>query len=169
MKLEELLTASGRDLDSAEARSLLTSPKTRAALLAMIHPLPQVGQGPLLRALLQSEVEYRRSLDQGSVVDEGDYFENIYWCAFLLAQVGELRDVLPLWRAKHTNFDVGCGFDAEALIGPGLQRTLDYLSSLSTSEAADASQYIEAASAHLTESDVQEWRAFRADYFGPRE
>ena len=45
--------------------------------------------------------------------DPDDYFENINLCATLLYIIGDLNDVLAMWSAKRSNFDLGCGFDIQ--------------------------------------------------------
>jgi hypothetical protein len=73
--------------------------------------------------------------------------------------------VIRLWRAKYTNFDVGCGFDAEALVGAGIHETLEYLSRDSSPEAAEVRAYIERELGRETDERLARWRRYRTDYF----
>jgi hypothetical protein len=66
-------------------------------------------------------MEYRRT--HGS----DEYFENLYWCAFLLNLVGDPSDVPMMWEAKHIDFDTGAGFDVQFLLGASVEPTFDYL------------------------------------------
>jgi hypothetical protein len=163
------MTATTDRLQDAEAKALLGQPRNRAYLYRRMHPRPDPSLAPLLRVLLQHEVEYREWLDRSSPrdreADDEGVFEYIYWCAFLLAQLGDPEDAIRLWRAKHTNFDVGCGFDAESLVGAGLCETLKYLSHDLSSDAAKARDYIERELGRETNERLAHWRRYRTEYF----
>jgi hypothetical protein len=171
LHLDDIMTAGADRLQDAEAKALLGQPRNRACLYRRMHPRPEPSLAPLLRVLLQHEVEYRGALDSSvsgdCEADDEDAFEYIYWCAFLLAQLGDPEDVIRLWRAKHTNFDVGCGFDTEALLGAGIHETLAYLSRDSSPEAAEARAYLEGGLEREVDERLARWRRFRTDYFSP--
>ena len=42
-----------------------------------------------------------------SIKDDGDSYEGIYRCAFLLYRLGNTSDIHTLWVAKHINMYVG--------------------------------------------------------------
>src|SRR5215203_3225581 len=75
----------------------------------------------LLKALFNLEVNYRNDEH-----NDGEFFENIYHCAFFLFTIGDLNDVMPMWKAKTSNFDLGCGFDIQFLVGAGVEETTEY-------------------------------------------
>lgn len=56
-----------------------------------------------------------------------EFFENLYWCAFLLHLIGDPADVPMMWQAKHSDFDTAAGFDVQFLLGAGAETTLTYL------------------------------------------
>lgn len=96
-------------LASQEAHDCLRQVNVREQIYASMHARP--ARPDLLRKLLEYEVTLWKA------EPETPAFENLYWCALLLFQLGRLEDVLPLWRAKNTNFDTACGFDAQFLVG----------------------------------------------------
>jgi hypothetical protein len=132
----------------------LGDPAGRERLLADIDPQRAGEHHALLRSIFQAEMEHRR--DGG-----GDkFFENLYWCAFLLYLVGDPSDVPMMWHAKHLDFDTGCGFDVQYLLGAGAQPTLAYLTDHGYADIAqELSAYPE-----LSE-DPQDWLTFRRGYF----
>jgi hypothetical protein len=78
----------------------------------------------LLREILRIEIEFRRNPQPTPPGYDTAAVEGIYWYAFLLFRAGSPADVIPLWRAKHSNFDTACGFDIEFLLGAGLEPTI---------------------------------------------
>jgi hypothetical protein len=90
----------------------------------------------------------------------------LHWCAFLLWRVGDLRDVILLWRAKNIDFDTACGFDIQFLTGAGLNQTIEYLESSADPEARSALEYIMKCRAAGDFDDLQAWAIWRTDYFG---
>jgi len=127
--------------------------KQRAEALAGIDPAQPYRQHHAdLRSILAAEVAYRR--DGGE-----DYYENLYWCAYLLFCIGDLNDVEALWEAKHTTFDTACGLDGQALLGAGLEATVRHAKSIGRPEIAT---YLEELSVGL---DLAAWAAFRRAYF----
>jgi hypothetical protein len=145
---------------SAEASQLLDAPSFRQEVLREIHRNPSIDVSGLLRAILDREANCRLS------AKSEEYFENLYWCAFLLWRVGDLRDVIPLWRAKNIDFDTACGFDIQFLTGAGLNQTIEYLESSTDPEAKPALEYIMKCRAAGDFDDLQAWAIWIADYFG---
>ena len=95
----------------------------------------------------------------------GDYFENLYWCAFLLWRAGDVLDVIPLWRAKNTDFDTAGGFDVQFLTGAGLDETIRYLQARTDTEARNALDCMRSAGMPGNSTTPQEWALWRAEYF----
>jgi len=145
---------------SAEASRLLDVSSFRQGVLREIHRSPSRDASGLLRAILDREADCRLS------GKSEEYFENLYWCAFLLWRVGDLRDVIPLWRAKNIDFDTACGFDIQFLTGAGLNQTIEYLESCADPEAGPALEYIMNCRAAGDFDDLQAWAIWRANYFG---
>jgi len=132
----------------------LSDPAGRARLLGDIDPRHARAHHALLRTIFQAEMADRRA------VGGGEYFENLYWCAFLLYLVGDPDDVPMMWQAKHIDFDTACGFDVQFLLGAGARQTLEYLEGRGHSDIArELRAYPE-----LTE-DLDEWESFRRGYF----
>jgi hypothetical protein len=150
-------------LASDGAQRLLSDVRRRRALYAALHPTPDPSYRPLLRALLALEVAYRKAGDSDEEV--GDAFEHIYWCGFLLYEICALEDVMPLWRAKHTNMDTGCGFDSQLLVGAGVDETLAFLRAHDDAEHQRAAEYVEQCLDAGDFAGIAEWRAFRLAYF----
>lgn len=150
----------------------LETPAGRKLALRAIAPEEASLHHELLRRLFTEEVEFRRRLAHDDLGDEGwdpawgeddDYFENIYWCAWLLFLVGEPSDVPSMWHAKYkVDFDLGGGFDIENLLGAGPARTVEWLRERSMHEIAEGL-------AHWCENDYADeltrWSEYRRGYF----
>jgi hypothetical protein len=144
---------------SPESLRQLDDPSFREEILRAIHRDPTSDAGGLLRHLLDLEVADRKANNSG------EYFENLDWCGFLLYRVGDVRDVLTLWRAKQTNFDTGCNFDAQFLVGAGVDETIAYLRASSETDAAAALDYLLECQASGVFANLEEWRQWRLAYF----
>ena len=94
--------------------------KEREDALRSISPTTAKNFHSLLKEIFEKEIAYRKS---GA---DAEYFENIYWCAFLLFNVGDILDVEMMWNAKQMDMDIGAGFDVHYMVGAGVERTIDY-------------------------------------------
>jgi hypothetical protein len=109
-----------------------------------------------VRGIFHAEIECR-SADPDF---EPEYFEDLYWSAFLLHIIGDPSDVPLMWRAKHIDFDTGCGFDVQFMLGAGAAATLAYLNEHGHADIAEAlSAYPE------LDDDLRDWVAARREYF----
>jgi hypothetical protein len=88
-----------------------------------------------IRATLRKEIELERNSGQR----EDDL---ALLCCVQLFSRGLLEDVILIWEAKSSGFDLGSYLDVQLLCGAGLQQTKVYLSSLDSNEAAAALSYI---------------------------
>jgi hypothetical protein len=79
---------------------LIDDASFREGLYSEIHQRPPQAHRPLLQELLIKEMKYREE------DPDDDFFENLYWCGFLLYRIGDVSDVALLWQAKNVNFDV---------------------------------------------------------------
>lgn len=149
-------------LATDEAARLLSDVERRVSLYRAMHPRADPSYAPLLRALLAHEVAFR--LEPGD--DPEGRFENLYWCALLLTQIGDVRDVLALWRAKNTDFDTGCAFDVQFLVGAGVQETLAFLARSDDPVAPEIAEYISMCVAARDLDGLEGWLEFRRNYFG---
>ena len=131
-------------------------PAGRERQLAAIDPDGTGEHHSLLRRILSVEAQYRRD------GEPGDYFENFYWCAFLLYCVGDVDDALTLWRAKHTDFDSSLYFDWQYLLGAGVEPTLSHLRDTGHADIADL-----LADRLVDEPDLEYWEQGRRRYFYP--
>jgi hypothetical protein len=148
-------------LASDEAARLLADADRRTSLYRAMHPRADPAHAPLLRALLAHEVTFRSD----PIHDGDDRFENLYWCGLLLSQIGDVRDVPALWRAKRTNFDTGCGFDVQFLVGAGVPQTLAFLARSDDPAAREAAEYISKCAAAGDFDDLDDWLTGRCEYF----
>src|SRR6186713_2064444 len=99
----------------------LGDPAERERLLAGVDPHRAAEHHALLRDILRAEM--RLWDEDGS----GEFYENLYLCAFLLYHVGDVDDAPLLWEAKGIDFDSFCGLDFQFLLGAGVERTLAHL------------------------------------------
>jgi hypothetical protein len=129
-------------------------PADRERLLAGVDPQRAGERHELLRTIFRAEMGHRAE------VGDSEYVENLYWCAFLLHLVGDPADVPMMWQAKHLDFDTGCGFDVQFMLGAGAQATLSYLADHGHAEIAQA-----LSRAPELGEDIDVWRAFRRSYF----
>lgn len=132
----------------------LADPAARARVLGGIEPGQAGAHHERLRAIFHAETADRRA------GGDSEFFENLYWCAFLLYRVGDPADVPMMWAAKFIDFDTSCGFDVQFLLGAGPERTLGHLNANGHEEIARRlAEYPE------LHDDLTEWETFRRDYF----
>jgi hypothetical protein len=143
----------------------LASPGERAALLKNIPPDDPTPHHDQVKSIFRAEMAFRREIYQASDHDNGDfeqYYENLYWSAYLLSRIGDPSDVPMMWEAKNLDFDAYSGFDVQFLLGAGSEATLAYLRQNGREDIAEAlTEYPE-----LSE-DRQEWETWRHGYFYP--
>jgi hypothetical protein len=90
---------------------------------------------PRVRELLASEAEAERS--HRARVDDLALL-----CCVQLFSRGYLEDVLRIWDAKQSGFDLSCSLDVQLLCGAGLAETKGFLASQEDLRAASALNYI---------------------------
>jgi hypothetical protein len=149
-----------RDSETQEGHAALADPAFRGQIYRSLHPNPDSADHALLLRLLELEMKYR-----GDDTNSGEHFENLYWCGLLVQRLGIITDVLPLWRAKNVNFDASCGFDAQFLVGAGVEQTLDYLSRTDHPQAKDAYDYLIICRDAQDFEDLDLWLESRISYF----
>jgi len=118
----------------------------------------------LLLDLFRREMDFRRAEHRDYKEWEFDYNELIYWCGLLLYLVGDPADAPLMWNAKRIDFDIGCCFDLQFLVGAGVDETLKYLEDLGENETAD---YIKTCRSSGDFADLPRWERFRIHYFYP--
>jgi hypothetical protein len=91
---------------------------------------------PDVRALLAREADAERN----DLPREDDL---ALLCCVQLFSRGYLEDVLRIWDAKRSGFDLGTYLDIQLLCGAGLEATKRFLSSQEGKTAADALQYLQ--------------------------
>jgi hypothetical protein len=134
----------------------IATPASREQVLLSILPESAKQHHQMLRQLFAAEIEYRRS------EENHEYFENIYWCAFLLFMTGDPSDSEVMWRAKHIDMDIGCGFDAENMVGAGVDQTVAYLDKHGFHDIAC---YILSCTDLRDRSHIESWALERHRYF----
>jgi hypothetical protein len=133
----------------------LDDPAERERLLRAVDPSRVREHHQLLRDIFRVEMRHRNQPE-----DDGEFFENLYWCAFLLYLVGDPSDVPMMWQAKHLDFDTACGFDVQFLLGAGAELTLAHLTQHGHADVARGL----AVYPELNE-DLEGWESFRRNYF----
>ena len=144
------------DLGSEECLQRLADPVFRESLYKLLHPTADPRHLQLLRHMFALEHSYRRR-EEEQTADYYVFFENIYWCALLLYQIGDLEDVIPMWRAKNIDMDTSGGFDVQFMVGGGVSETLVYLQGLDVPEAEELSEYLQGHLNELTAQALDEW------------
>ncbi|MBM3116072.1 hypothetical protein [Jeongeupia naejangsanensis] len=140
---------------SSEVQAVLANPAERQALYKLLlseqlHPM-----APLIRAAFQKEVEYRDALWERTVEDDGNSYEGIYRCAFLLYCLGTPDDIPALWQAKYLNMDVGTSMGAEFFIGAGLNESIKFIENAVHPESTEIAAYIQG---WFSQSDAMQWQ-----------
>jgi hypothetical protein len=89
-------------------------------------------------------------------------------CCVQLFSRGHLEDVLRIWDAKRSGFDLSCYLDVQLLCGAGLEPTKRFLSSQDGRIAADALQYLRECeqAGDFDEFSPDEYLAGYRRYFG---
>lgn len=141
-------------------RQNLNEPAIRQEILASIELKEAKLHHELLKQIFRLEIAERRS-KKVFKLDE-DYSENLYWCGFLLYHVGDREDVPLLWSAKQLDFDTACGFDIQALVGAGIETTINYLIENNHREIAN---YLQSCREQGDFNELSEWERFRYDYY----
>lgn len=136
----------------------LEDPAARLEALRTVAPNRESARSnrQLLLAIFEEEMKYRKR------DTEWDYYENIYWCAFLLYLAGDVGDVPLIWKAKHTNMDTGIGMDGQCLVGAGVEATLRMLKE---SNQFEILSYIEDMDEDGDFDDLAGWEKYRIEYF----
>ncbi len=158
--LEFILGHQGSSVRLSEAESqYLHDPAIRRQLLRAIHTRPSTDASGLLRYILALET------GDSSGGNNPDFYENLYWCAYLVWRMKKLEDVPALWRAKNMNFDAGAGFDVQFLTGAGVDETIHYLQARDDPESGAAAAYLIKCKDAGDFDALQDWAAWREHYF----
>lgn len=148
---------------SDEAIHLIANAAYREQLYVELHLQLKAKNAPLLRDLLTVEMQDR----QDSSI--GDFFENLYWCAFLLYRIGNSSDIALLWQAKNIDFDSFSGFDTQFLVGAGVQTTIEHLQALSDENATAILKHILQCQQSGDFDDMESWFQDKMDYYTTEE
>ncbi len=140
--------------------SVLTDSLFRESIYQSIHPEPPAELLPLIRELFLREVQYRADEE-----NDGQHFENLYWAALFLYQLGDFNDVIPMWNAKHTNMDTGVGFDIQFLVGQGVEETLQWLRQQRDPLSDRIANYITECRNAGDFEELDQWLASKINYF----
>jgi hypothetical protein len=140
---------------TSQVATTLQLPGARQLIYKALLAKPRLPFHGLLRHLLQKEVQYRNALWNREDEDDGNNFEGIYRCAYLLGGCADPSDSLLLWEAKFINMDVGTSMGAEFFIGAGLHETLAYLDQCSAKEAAEIREYVRG---HFSNANALKWQ-----------
>ena len=97
---------------------------------------PDESSLPAIREMLNEEADAER---EGREREE----DLALLCAVQLFSAGQAEDVLLIWRAKQSGFDLGCYLGVQLLCGPGLSATKAALSETDEPDAAEALAYIQ--------------------------
>ncbi|MED5612639.1 hypothetical protein [Janthinobacterium sp. P210005] len=138
-----------------DSESELDSPRVRQQLYKILLERPLAPYSTLIRQVFEKEVQYRIALWDGTIKDDGDSYEGIYRCAFLLYRLGSTSDIHSLWVAKHINMDVGTSMGVEFFIGAGFQATVSYLAESNLQDADEISSYV---AGWFDQDDSEKWQ-----------
>jgi hypothetical protein len=105
--------------------------------LARFGLVPAEGDLPQIRELLAREAEAERT-----VGGRGREEDLALLCCVQLFSRGMAEDILRIWDAKMSGFDMGSVVDVQFLCGAGLDATKRFLGSLADERAAAAWSYI---------------------------
>ena len=147
-------------------KSLIANPEVlddaefRQDIYTKLHPCPEPSLLALVRELFQREQANRFAHEPIS-----NQFESLYWAAMFLYQIGDVSDVIPMWKAKNLDMDSGAGFDVQFLVGPGIERTLDYLDNQKPNDSRLAAAYIRKCDAAGDFDDMDEWLSAKISYY----
>lgn len=144
----------------------LTRPRDRYRLLKGIPPDRAIVRTihKELLDLFRIEMDYRKEDCPPQPDQEFDYVELIYWCGLLLYLIGDPADAPLMWEAKHIDFDIGCSFDIQFLVGAGVDETVQYLEAQGQAQAV---AYIKECQLSRDFEDLPGWERFRIHYFYP--
>jgi hypothetical protein len=130
----------------------------RAEWLNSIWPNKLVQNHEAIRECFKTEVkEYRESQDPEHVI------ENKYQAALYLYILGKPEDGVLVFDAKMSDFDLGCGFDCEFMLGAGLEKTIEHAKEIKHQEMLE---YLEELKGNSELSEIDEWLKYRIGYFG---
>lgn len=138
-----------------DSESELDSPRVRQQLYKILLERPLAPYSTLIRQVFEKEVQYRIALWDGTIKADGDSYEGIYRCAFLLYRLGSTSDIHSLWVAKHINMDVGTSMGVEFFIGAGFQATVSYLAESNLQDADEISSYV---AGWFDQDDSEKWQ-----------
>ena len=140
---------------SSEVQAVLANPAERQALYKLLLGEQLRPMATLIRVAFQKEAEYRDALWEGTAEDDGDYYEGIYRCAFLLYCLGTPEDIPALWQAKYLNMDVGTSMGAEFFIGAGLDESIKFIENTDHPESSEIAAYIQG---WFSQPDAMQWQ-----------
>lgn len=104
--------------------------------LAAFGLVPPASALPRIREILAREAELERS--------GGEREDDLaLLCCVQLFAAGLREDILQIWEAKQSGFDLACSLDVQFLCGPGLEETKTYLRADDSDEARSALARIE--------------------------
>jgi len=91
-----------------------------------------------IRQILTRETQLER-LGNGNLRED----DLAFLCCAQLFSKGHLEDVMLIWHAKTSGFDLGTYLDVQLLCGPGLEKTKQFLAEHNSDEAKLALNYIQ--------------------------
>lgn len=105
---------------------------------------PSMADLPEIRSLLTEEAERcRKRIGNEPLL-------RLY--CLMLFSVRDMVDVIPIWRAKQSNFDTVCGIDIQFMCAGGFAETKAYLANCPASDAKEALQCLA-----MCEEDFRDW------------
>jgi hypothetical protein len=90
-----------------EPGDFISQPRNRLQIYKLVNRQPLQAFAGLIRLLFREEIRYRDALWRGTVVGDGEDFEGIHDCAFLLYRLGTQADRDLIAEAGRLNQDVG--------------------------------------------------------------
>lgn len=124
---------------------------------------PSVEDLQQVRDLLSAQAALERQC-QG----DGDT-ELMKLCCVQLFNVGDVGDVMAIWRAKESSWDAHWSIDVQLLCGAGLAETKAYLAGVDTEDSSAALDYLTECetAGDFTDFSVREQARWYAEYYRP--
>ncbi len=111
--------------------------------------------------LSQDDRHFVRYLLGQEIIAHGEAWSvssSIVLCAGLLFELRHAEDALLIWKAKQVSFDTHCGIPVELLVGAGVDKTLGYWRTQTSSEAKDLYEFLKEAAYAGEFSGLDEFR-----------
>ncbi len=120
----------------------MTENEIDAALSRFGLPASPEDRDELLELLVKEILLFEHELDESFTGEEKEDHEYLNLLCQMLFSIGNLDDVLTIWRAKNINMDISLYLDVQLLCGAGYEKTEAFLASNHSTEAEQALKFL---------------------------